>query len=158
MNSMKINLKSTKWIAMAMSFFVLISMSSSAFALNKVKPNVVIGGGHPYWYDGGNDRYMPQDLYDKFVGGDYGAEYVFVERQKNVDGEVTYSSNSHTNELVRLYAKGQMAQLFKQMEGEWCPCTRIIDNTQIFEAMMIAAGHPMDSPLTVFPDVSACAE
>jgi alkaline phosphatase len=72
------------------------------------------------------------------------------------DGEVTYSSNSHTNELVRLYAKGKMAQLFRKMEGEWYPCTRIIDNTQIFDAMMIAAGYPIPSPLNVIPDNSTC--
>jgi len=68
------------------------------------------------------------------------------------DGEVTYGSTGHTNELTRLYAIGKMARLFKEMEGKWYPGTRIIDNTQIFHVMMRAAGNPAASSLTLITD------
>jgi alkaline phosphatase len=63
------------------------------------------------------------------------------------NGEVTYGSTSHTNELCRLYAIGAGTSIFKKYEGDWYPCTKIIDNTQIFHVMAEAAGVPQDSPL-----------
>lgn len=59
--------------------------------------------------------------------------------------EVTYGfaengMNSHTNELVTLYAKGAGSSLFSGYEGSWYPGTRIVDNTQIYRVMMNALG------------------
>jgi alkaline phosphatase len=67
------------------------------------------------------------------------------------NGEVTYGSTNHTNELVRLYAIGAINNKFKKYEGKWYPGTKLLDNTHIFHVMMDAAGEPMDSPLTVIP-------
>jgi alkaline phosphatase len=63
------------------------------------------------------------------------------------DGEVTYGSNGHTNELVRLYAMGTGTMKFHKYEGKWYRGTRILDNTQLFHMMMEAAGEPVNSPL-----------
>lgn len=63
------------------------------------------------------------------------------------DGEVTYGSTNHTNELVRLYAMGTGIQKFSRSEGKWYRETRILDNTQLFHMMMEAAGEPMPSNL-----------
>ncbi|HSF87565.1 MAG TPA: alkaline phosphatase [Acidimicrobiia bacterium] len=71
------------------------------------------------------------------------------------DGEVTYGVGEHTNELVRLYARGATASLFTGHEGTWYPCTSIIDNTQVYLTMAAAAGLPQASPYTVIP--GACA-
>ena len=64
------------------------------------------------------------------------------------DGDVGYGSTDHTNELVMLYAQGafQISD-FKKNEGRWYPCSRIIDNTQLFHIMAEAAGAPQASPL-----------
>ena len=67
------------------------------------------------------------------------------------DGEVTYGSTGHTNELVRLYAFGAGTMKFQKYEGNWYPGTRILDNTQLFHMMMEAAGEPTTSPLRVDP-------
>jgi alkaline phosphatase len=56
------------------------------------------------------------------------------------NGEVTYGTASHTNELVSLYATGCGHHLFRQYEGAWYPGTLIIDNTHIFHVMSQAAG------------------
>lgn len=56
------------------------------------------------------------------------------------NGEVTYGSGSHTNELVRVYAKGGKYNLLSTFEGLWYSGTRIIDNTQIFKSMLSALG------------------
>ncbi len=63
------------------------------------------------------------------------------------DGDVTYGSTGHTNELVRLYAMGSGVGKFERFEGKWYPGTRIIDNTQMFHMMMEAAGLRTPSPL-----------
>jgi alkaline phosphatase len=65
------------------------------------------------------------------------------------DGEVTYGTGNHTNELVRLYALGAGITKFSKYEGKWYPGTRILDNTQLFHMMMEAAGQPMPSPLSL---------
>jgi alkaline phosphatase len=67
------------------------------------------------------------------------------------DGEVTYGSGDHTNELVRLYSFGAGTLNFLKYEGDWYPGTRILDNTHIFHVMMDAAGEPVRSPLRVIP-------
>jgi alkaline phosphatase len=285
--------------------------------LTVVKPEVVIGGGHPVYYRGGNDQYVPQGLYEEFLGGIHSTEFVFVERRESADGatalaaaaaravvegrrlfglfggvdgnfespepkdapgspevervttenpllsqtvapaldvlsddspgffvmfeqgdidwaahdndysrivgtvwdlheavqvaidyvdrpgdsidwsntlllvtsdhansllrltgdlglgdlpsqvpagprfaypdgEVTFGSGGHTNELVRLYARGAGAEQLDSLEGVWYPCTEIIDNTQIFEMMLAAVGIPRESPLTVLPSDAVC--
>ena len=67
------------------------------------------------------------------------------------DGEVTYGTGQHTNELVRLYARGATARIFRTFEGDWYPCTDIVDNTQIYLGLSEAAGLPVASPYTVIP-------
>jgi alkaline phosphatase len=54
-------------------------------------------------------------------------------------GDVTYSTTNHTNELVTLQARGAGAQLFKNYAGVLYPGTNIVDDTQIYQAMMTAA-------------------
>jgi alkaline phosphatase len=64
------------------------------------------------------------------------------------DGDVTYGSTSHTNELVRIYGDGAGAMgLLTRAEGAWYPGTTIIDNTQLYHVMTDAAGVPQPSPL-----------
>jgi alkaline phosphatase len=65
-------------------------------------------------------------------------------------GEVTYGTKEHTNELVMLYAMGggNLTKHLRKFEGSWHPCTRIIDNTQLFHAMTGAAGLNIPSSLT----------
>jgi alkaline phosphatase len=59
------------------------------------------------------------------------------------DGEVSYGSTEHTNELVMVYAQGGFhVSDFKKNEGRWYPCSRIIDNTQLYHIMAEAAGAP----------------
>lgn len=67
------------------------------------------------------------------------------------DGDVTYSTGQHTNELVRLYARGAAAGIFRAFEGDWYPCTDIVDNTQIYLGLMLAAGLQATSPYAVMP-------
>lgn len=63
-------------------------------------------------------------------------------------GEVTYSTGDHTNELVMLYAQGAFqSPLLHKYEGSWYPCTRILDNTQLYHFMTTAAGVPTTSAL-----------
>jgi len=54
-------------------------------------------------------------------------------------GEVTYMSiceyTYHTNEPVMLWAKGKDAKAFKKLEGKYYPGTKLIDNTQIIDAI-----------------------
>ncbi len=69
------------------------------------------------------------------------------------DGDVYYGSGSHTNEPVRLYAYGKGHQLFRKYEGDWYPCTKLIDNTHIYHVMAEAAGIPQESPLDVFVEM-----
>jgi len=65
------------------------------------------------------------------VGMPYAFEYP--------DGEVTYSSTGHTNELVTVSARGAGATYFGELAGQIYADTNIIDNTQIYTAMMNAA-------------------
>ena len=54
--------------------------------LTQVKPEVVIGGGHP-GYDGTPMfNYISDTDYNAFKGGSYANEYVFVEREAGKDG------------------------------------------------------------------------
>lgn len=51
------------------------------------------------------------------------------------DGEVTYGSTGHTNELVSLYAIGAGLDVLSSFEGRWYPGTRIVDNTHIYKTI-----------------------
>ena len=55
-------------------------------------------------------------------------------------GEMTYGTTGHTNELVMIYATGNLTKYFKQYEGIRYPGSIIIDNNDIFDAMSEAAG------------------
>jgi len=61
------------------------------------------------------------------------------------DGEVTYGSGGHTNELVSLYAIGAGLDILRSYEGRWYPGVSIIDNTHIFKTMkkgaLVPVGH-----------------
>lgn len=63
------------------------------------------------------------------------------------DGQVTYGTTGHTNELVDVYARGAGIDAFARYEGYWYPKTRLIDNTHLFHVMTDAAGLPQASPL-----------
>jgi alkaline phosphatase len=69
---------------------------------------------------------------------------VYCDKYVYPQGDVTYASGHHTNELVRLYAIGSGLSLFEPYQGTWYPGTRIIDNTHLFHVMAAAAGlsHP----------------
>jgi alkaline phosphatase len=80
-------------------------------------------------------------------------EQVWVDKNKNskIDSgewtypgeEVSYSTTGHTSELVTLYAKGAVSELFQQYAGgplSWYPGTKIVDNTQVFRVMAEATG------------------
>jgi len=69
---------------------------------------------------------------------------VYCDKYAYPEGNVTYASGSHTNELVRLYGVGSGLSLFEPYQGAWYPGTRIIDNTHIFHVMAAAVGlsHP----------------
>lgn len=56
------------------------------------------------------------------------------------NGEVSYASPNHTNELTRVYAKGAGTSLLTSAEGSWYSGTNIIDNTQIFKAFLSLLG------------------
>lgn len=65
------------------------------------------------------------------------------------DGEVSYGATDHTNELLMLYAQGAFqVSAFKKNEGRWYPCSRIIDDTQLYHIMAEAAGAPQTSSLS----------
>jgi len=74
------------------------------------------------------------------------------------DKEVMYATTDHTNELVMLYAQGAFqVSDFKKNEGRWYPCSRIIDNTQLYHIMAEAAGAPRASSLSpVFERPKTC--
>lgn len=57
------------------------------------------------------------------------------------DGEVSYATAGHTNELVGLAATGAAARSFLSYRGTWYPGL-IIDNTQINAALRKALGLP----------------
>ena len=56
-----------------------------------------------------------------------------------VGTDVTYASGGHTNELVTVTARGAGATYFGELAGDIYAGTEIIDNTQIYTAMMNAA-------------------
>jgi alkaline phosphatase len=73
------------------------------------------------------------------------------------DGEVTYGTGNHTNELCTLYAIGGKGSvpLLKKYEGSWYPGTRIVDNTQLYHVMAEAAGVAQEDR---YPELHAIVE
>lgn len=51
------------------------------------------------------------------------------------NGEISYGTTTHTNELVTLYTKGKGLKFFRLQQGLWYPGTRILANTQIHAAI-----------------------
>jgi alkaline phosphatase len=70
-----------------------------------------------------------QEVTTSCPAGDYCGAFTYP------NGEVTYATSNHTNELVRIYARGKGTKLFKAYEGTWYPGTKVIDNTQLFRIM-----------------------
>ncbi|MBN2003731.1 MAG: choice-of-anchor I family protein, partial [Anaerolineae bacterium] len=54
------------------------------------------------------------------------------------DGEVTYQSGGHTNELVTLWARGAGAEMFAAYAGQRYPGASVVDNTCIYAVMRAA--------------------
>lgn len=77
---------------------------------------------------------LPQQDANSAPVGSYTPAFVYP------SGEVSYASGAHTNEMTRVYAKGEGAKLLGTFEGSWYPGTKIIDNTQIFKAMISFLG------------------
>ncbi len=71
--------------------------------------------------------------------GNLPLEVVGASKSTYPNGEVTYGTTGHTNELVTLQARGAGAQLFSQYAGLWYPGTNIVDDTQIYQVMTSAA-------------------
>jgi len=63
----------------------------------------------------------------------------FVSPNVYPDGEVSYNTIGHTNELVDLAIKGDAAPVFMALRGTWYPGP-ILDNTQINAALRRALG------------------
>ncbi|MEQ8998243.1 MAG: alkaline phosphatase [Coleofasciculus sp. B1-GNL1-01] len=61
--------------------------------------------------------------------GSYGSPWLYP------NGEVSYHTTNHTNELVTLSARGAGAASFSEYAGSWYPGTDIVDNTQIYQVM-----------------------
>ena len=78
-------------------------------------------------------------LQDELGKGNLPVQTVVAGKQTYADGEVTYSTTGHTNELTSLQARGAGAELFNEYAGELYPGTNIVDNTKIYEVMMSAA-------------------
>lgn len=68
------------------------------------------------------------------------------------DGEVTYGSGEHTNELVTLSARGKGAELFEDYAGTWYEGTGIVDNTQIYQVMLEAANAGAEHIVLIIGD------
>ena len=77
---------------------------------------------------------LPQQDANTTAAGGYTPGFVYP------NGEVTYASPNHTNELTRVYAKGAGTSLLTSAEGSWYAGTNIIDNTQIFKTFLSLLG------------------
>lgn len=56
------------------------------------------------------------------------------------DGDVAYNTGGHTNEPVTLYATGSRLDLFASYVGLRYPGTILLDNTEVYQVMLAAAG------------------
>lgn len=96
---------------------------------------------------------------DKSLGaGDLPLQEPSGRTHRYPNGEVTYGTSRHTNELARIYAMGKPAVHFEKCEGQWYPCQRLMDNTHLFHVMTEAAGVPRESPLKVLVKRVRCSE
>ena len=66
------------------------------------------------------------------------------------DGEVSYATSAHTNELVPLSVRGATRGRFGAAAGRWYG-GRILDNTQIYDALVEALRLPVDKRLRPVP-------
>lgn len=73
---------------------------------------------------------LPQQNANTLPVGPYTPGFVYP------NGEVSYASPNHTNELTRIYAKGAGTSLIASYEGLWHSGTKIIDNTHLFKSML----------------------
>ena len=78
-------------------------------------------------------------LQEELGKGNLPVQTVLAGKQTYADGDVTYGTTGHTNELVTLQARGAGAELFKEYAGVLYQGTNIVDNTRIYEVMMSAA-------------------
>lgn len=78
-------------------------------------------------------------LQEELGKGNLPVQTVVAGKPTYADGDVTYGTTGHTNELVALQARGAGAELFKEYAGVLYPGTNIVDNTSIYEVMMSAA-------------------
>ena len=78
-------------------------------------------------------------LQEELGKGNLPVQTVVAGKPTYADGDVTYGTTGHTNELVALQARGAGAELFKEYAGVLYPGTNIVDNTRIYEVMMSAA-------------------
>ncbi|MFB3854697.1 MAG: alkaline phosphatase [Vicinamibacterales bacterium] len=93
------------------------------------------------------NSYMRLDPGKRLGAGDLPAQEGAGKGVKYPGGEVSYGWRGHTNELVTLAARGAGAGFFAQYEGSWYPCTRILDNTQVFSVLAEAGRLAARSPL-----------
>jgi len=93
------------------------------------------------------NSYMRLDSAKRLGAGDLPSQEGVGKGVKYPGGEVSYGRRGHTNELVTVSARGAGTGSFAQYEGSWYPCTRILDNTQIFNALAEAAKLTARSPL-----------
>jgi alkaline phosphatase len=78
---------------------------------------------------------------DKRLGaGDLPTQVPSGGRYAYPDGEITWGSAGHTNELVMVYARGGGIDLLKPYEGRGHPGTRIIDQSDIFKVIRAFTG------------------
>jgi len=97
---------------------------------------------------------LPQQDTNTAVVGSYTPGFVYP------NGEVTYGSGGHTNEPVRVYAKGGKTSLLSGFEGAWYAGAKIIDNTHIYKTMIAALGLSdqnkqsslLDKVVAILPD------
>lgn len=73
------------------------------------------------------------------------------------DGEVSYSTSAHTNELVSLSVRGAARGRFGAAAGRWYG-GRILDNTQIYDALIEALRLRVDRRQRLVPAVTAPKE
>lgn len=73
------------------------------------------------------------------------------------DGEVSYATSAHTNELVGLSVRGWASERFGAAAGRWYG-GRILDNTQIYDVMAEALRLRAGRSRRLFPAAAASPE
>jgi alkaline phosphatase len=99
---------------------------------------------------------MPADGNGRHPSPTPPASPAFRSPQIYPDGEVSYSTIGHTNELVTLAVSGSAAPLFLEYEGWWYPGP-IVDNTQVNAGMREALGLGVLNAVAVSSGVPAGA-